>query len=392
MHQRLLLSLVTFSLLSACAGTSTPSQPSPQPSASASYRAQATIAVGKAPHGMAAAEGFVYNSNSAETTVSVIDAATDKVVRTLTLPTGMPSYIKASHSGKYLVVLSPDAGKAYVYAPGQNQALVQTIDVGAGPDRIQFSDDDSKAWVSLAGEDFVTELSFTQGLDQAPQLRKLPTGRNNHSDEHRLLAKGLNWLAVPNSADNNVSLILPEKPAGEQNVVFQAGNQPNVVGIGSWDNQDRMLIIGNTASNTVTLQNLDTGKAMTLSEVGQTPTDIAVDNASGRAFITMAGTNEVAAIDFRNQKLLGKIPTGSRPVHIYLAPAAMHAQHETGGSELWVGNDAGASVTVFDAQSLQVKATVGVGKGHHKMAFTDAKAYVSNITDGSVSVIDRSAF
>jgi len=34
---------------------------------------------------------------------------------------------------------------------------------------------------------------------------------------------------------------------------------------------------------------------------------------------------------------------------------------------------------------------ITVGNGHHKMAFTATKAYVSNITDNTVSVIDRSA-
>lgn len=380
-----LLTLATLALLAGCQSHSGTTPGTTQPSATPSGTpAQAAIKVGQAPHGMAAAAGFVYNSNSAETTVSVIDTATDTVVKTLSLPSGKPSYIKASHDGQHLFVLSPDAGKVYEYAPAQGHALIQTIEVGPGPDRMQFSEDDSKAWVSITGEDQLTELSFTQGIEKAPQIRKLPTGKNNHSDEHRMLAHGLNWLALPNSADNNVSLILPEKPAGEQNVVFTAGNQPNVVGIGSWDGQDRRLIIGNAASNTVTIADLDTGKSETLAEVGQTPTDIVVDNATSRAFITMAGTNQVAVIDFRAQKLLSKLPTGSRPVHIYLVPAS-GAQ----AAEIWVGNDAGDSVTVIDPATSTVKTTIAVGKGHHKMAFSGSKGYVSNITDGTVSVVDR---
>ena len=54
-------------------------------------------------------------------------------------------------------------------------------------------------------------------------------------------------------------------------------------------------------------------------------------------------------------------------------------------------NDSGDSVTVIDPVTFLVKATVEVGKGHHKCAFSATKAYVTNITSGDVSVIDLTA-
>jgi YVTN family beta-propeller protein len=113
----------------------------------------------------------------------------------------------------------------------------------------------------------------------------------------------------------------------------------------------------------------------------------------------MAGSNEVSVIDYDKRIFVGKIPVGSRPVHIYLAPGkpkvetkGLNIKHDDAGNdsdELWVGNDGGDSVTIIDGATLAVKATVKVGKGHHKMAFTDKKAYVSNITDGTITVIER---
>ncbi|PKL76552.1 MAG: hypothetical protein CVV27_09705, partial [Candidatus Melainabacteria bacterium HGW-Melainabacteria-1] len=198
--------------------------------------------------------------------------------------------------------------------------------------------------------------------------------------EHRALAKGLHSLAVPNSADNNVSLINPETG---RTLAIKAGNEPAVVAIANWDGQDRMLIIGNKASNTVTLHNLDTGVPVTLSNVGQTPTDAVLDPASNRVFITMAGSNDVAVIDYRQQKLVTRIAVGQRPVHLYSMPGQTPA-------EIWVGNDAGNSISILDSAAPKLKATLPVGKGHHKMAFSSGKAFVSNISDGTVSVIDRS--
>lgn len=219
-------------------------------------------------------------------------------------------------------------------------------------------------------------------------LRKLPVGQPNPNDEHRGIAHGLSWLATANNRDNDVTTI---SPTGESKIV-RAGNLPSVLGFGSWDNQDRVLIIGNSTSNTVTLQPLDGGAQVTLSDVGLTPTEIAVVPRLERAYITMAGSNEVAVIDYRNQKLVGRIAVGQRPVHIFEAPALPKVQHDGedhSAPELWVGNDAGASVSVLDGQSLAVKVTVQTGKGHHKLAFADGKVYVSNITDNTVSIIDR---
>ena len=87
-----------------------------------------------------------------------------------------------------------------------------------------------------------------------------------------------------------------------------------------------------------------------------------------------------------------RIPVGKRPVHIYKIGEKLqiqHAGHEV--TELWVSNDSGDSVSVIDSETMKVKATIPVGKGHHKMAFWSDRAYVSNITDGSVSVVSRAS-
>ncbi|MEZ0374530.1 MAG: YncE family protein [Candidatus Sericytochromatia bacterium] len=348
-------------------------------------RLQANPVVGD----LAAAAGFVYNFSSEKNAISVIQAGTAKVLTTLTLPEGHPSSILASHNGKYLLVLSQDAGKLYVYAPGQNHLLLLTVAVGIGPDRVQLSEDDKKVWISLTGEDAIAELDFAQGFDKAPRLRKLPTGRNNPRDEHRMLAMGLASVAVPNSADNSVSLIYPDTG---KTLTIEAGNKPAVVAIASWDGQDRMVIIGNQASNTVTLYDLDTHTSKTFSKVGETPTDIALDPWQQMAYITMAGSNDVAAIDYQQQRMIRRIPVGNRPTHIYNVSNTLQIQ--CGGmyqhAEIWVGNDGGDSVSLIDGNLILFKTTLPVGKGPHKIAFWSANAYVSNLSDGTVSVIDRS--
>ncbi|MGV3525985.1 MAG: YncE family protein [Candidatus Sericytochromatia bacterium] len=385
------LSFFAAVALAACQNTSAPTQPNPTPSAS-SMPAVLTIPVGKAPHGMSQAAGFVYNSNSGDNTISVIDTRTDSVVKTITLAEGAPNYVKASHNGKYIVVANTDAGKVHIFDPAQDHALLHTVDVGPGPDKLQISADDSWVFVTLTGDKNVVGMDFCQGWTTAPRLQRWEAGAPAaDGGGHRSLDAQGDWLLLPNPGDNDVSLL--NRVTGEHKRL-RDGNTPGPVGLGMTNGQVTKAIVGNTASHTLTVFDIASGTHTTLDKAGQGPTDMAVVPELGRAFVTMAGSNQVAVVDYVNNKLLGTVPTGQRPVHIYVAPEAeMHTAHEGHdhgpSAEIWVGNDTGDTVTVFDAATLEVKATHALGKGHHKMAFTPEKAYVSNITDGTISVIAR---
>lgn len=113
------------------------------------------------------------------------------------------------------------------------------------------------------------------------------------------------------------------------------------------------------------------------SEVHATP--------DGRTVWALAtGAAQVALIDAATLEVR-IVPVGARPVHSYLEP---------GGERIWVGNDGSGDVSIIDlASGVEVQRTL-TGNGHHKMAFVtdDAGAlafvYVSNITDGTLAVLD----
>lgn len=138
-------------------------------------------------------------------------------------------------------------------------------------------------------------------------------------------------------------------------------------------------------------------------------------------FINLGSTNQVAALDPVGDTTTFRkfIPVGQRPVHINRDPE---------GSRIWVQNDSDpttgidtvtaacnmaqtGSVSVIqnhgtaghddeeeEVNAGEVLATICVGKGHHKAAFstptaTDAsiplRTFISNIIDGTISVIDN---
>jgi YVTN family beta-propeller protein len=138
-------------------------------------------------------------------------------------------------------------------------------------------------------------------------------------------------------------------------------------------------------------------------------------------FVNVTANNQIAAIDplvEGNPVLENFLPSGTSPVHAGRDPSD--------GTLIWVMNDGDAtsgacatagpggtavsSVTVIQNHTVpgggggstvdtlgEVRAEVCVGRGHHKVTFsypsTDhpgapRRAFVSNITDGTVSVID----
>jgi YVTN family beta-propeller protein len=341
-----------------------------------------TIKVGNSPHGMWAASGFVYNANNADGTISVIDTAKDEVVKTITIEGGTSNYIKAFHDGKNILALDEKQGNLMVFDPAQDHKLIQTVHLGDGPDKIQVSEDDKMVFVSLVEEDKAVALQFDSDRSKAPVIKEFKVGTMLEGEEHRSINFGDGWIATPNNAENDVSLVNLTTGAEKK---LRDGNNPSTVEIAVSSGKAQSVVVGNTASNTVTIFDINSDTKKTLTDVGLSPTDSARLEKLSRAYITMAGSNEVAVIDYLNKSLVKKIAVGSRPVHIYQVEGI-----KAGSNEVWIGNDAGDSVTVIDADSLAVKATVKVGKGHHKMAFSGSKAYVSSITDGTVSVIDRS--
>lgn len=94
--------------------------------------------------------------------------------------------------------------------------------------------------------------------------------------------------------------------------------------------------------------------------------------------------SQVAFIDVEKLAVVRTVDAGVKATHSYLAP----------DGRAWVCNDGSGDLTIIDPATFAAK-NVLVGKGHHKAAFaTDGAkgplrfAYVSNLTDATISVLD----
>jgi YVTN family beta-propeller protein len=128
-----------------------------------------------------------------------------------------------------------------------------------------------------------------------------------------------------------------------------------------------------TATNTVT--------ATTGIGLGEAPTGVAVDPATNTAYVTNLVNYSVSVIDTATNTATATISVGLGPGGVAVDPAATAA---------YVANFGGNSVSVINTATNAVTATIHVGEYPEDVAVDSAisTAYVTNSGGNSVSVID----
>ncbi len=123
--------------------------------------------------------------------------------------------------------------------------------------------------------------------------------------------------------------------------------------------------------------------------LGMDPGSVAVDGATGHAFVvdrdtngyTALGRGSVSMIDTRAGRVLRTAQVGADPREVVIDARNGH---------VLVANDDDSSVSVLDARSGALLGTAHVGSHPHNVAVDERtdRAFVVNSGDGSVSVLD----
>lgn len=116
-------------------------------------------------------------------------------------------------------------------------------------------------------------------------------------------------------------------------------------------------------------------------EVGEHPAHVVADQASARAFVTLAGENAVAVVDLARRQVLQTIATGAYPHGLRISPD---------GGTAYIANVEDGSVSVLDTVKLNEIARIPVGRAPVQVGFTPdgSRAYVSLRDENKVAVID----
>ncbi len=370
--------------------------------------AKSTLKVGDHPHGIVLAGGILVNANTASGTLSLIDPASDTVVKTLELPGGKdhasPNTPMTTPDGRYAIALDTKANVLRI-VKGETQDVVRSVTLTAKPGNLAWADA-TTAYVSLlpsSGQHTMMEghaanvvkVTWPSGFEADAVTETLNVNREGvHDFTAGTLAAGGGYLAVANKADNSVSFVALGDPHAV--TTLKEGNGPAAIAISAHDG-GATLVVAHATSNTVTLYDLKAKAALKTFQVGSTPSDMVLRGDGRYAYVTSKGAGEVAVVDLAEKRLHAQLKVGrnlpdrpSQPMHAFAVTKPETSGDPAIAQQIWVGGDGDDSVTVVDAEAQKVVAVITVGKGMHKAAFTAGKAYVSNMMDGTVSVIDRS--
>ncbi len=135
--------------------------------------AQTLISVGKGPEGIdLSPDGrHVWSAHSRDGGVSVIDAASKKVLQTIDIATKRSNRIKLTPDGKFALVSDLDAGEVIVLDTTARKEI-KRLAVGRMVEGILIPDN-ARAFVAVNGDNYVAEID----LKTWEVRRKLPAGK-----------------------------------------------------------------------------------------------------------------------------------------------------------------------------------------------------------------------
>ncbi len=236
---------------------------------------------------------------------------------------------------------------------------------------ISFSCIADNVFISNEGSDNITVLN----LDTYEIIDTIDSG-NRPRDMHYL--PNQKYLLVAASEDDQINIIDTQslKIIGK----LETGDDPEIFDISP---DGSIAVVSNEDDNEATIIDLKTRKIIKIIEdVGIEPEGVNFSPDGERVFITSEGTNTVIVIDPWEGIIIEEILVGNRP---------RRGAFTKNGSEYWVTNELGGTVSVIDTKNLQVIHTIEFSKkGIRSTEITPVDFAMSNSGDTAYITLGRS--
>jgi YVTN family beta-propeller protein len=303
----------------------------------------------------AAMAAKVYVANEDADTVSVLDAASFKLVATVRVG-------KLPHN----VQVSPDGRLAWVTNNGD-----PGIDGPAGA---------HDAAAAGAGHDLPSATGQVWAIETASDkvVAKVPVGLH---PAHVVLSVDGRHAYVTNGGDDTVSVVdtSTRKPVG----TIPVGKYPHGI---RFSPDGKEAHVANLKDGTVSV--IDTASRTEAARIraGKGPAQVGFTPDGRLAFVSLSAEDAVAVIDPAKRQVVARVKVGTTPIQVYATPDTRRLLVANQGSR----GKPGRTVSVIDLEGLKVIKTVETGPGAHGVAIeaTGRHAYVTNIYAGTVSVLD----
>lgn len=274
-------------------------------------------------------EGTVWVANEEEGSLSVIDAATNRVVATLRGIEG-PHNVQAAPDGLSAWVVSGHDGTA-VRVDARTFEVSGIVSVGAAPAHVVVVPDGSAAYVTNAGDDTVSVID----VGTLDVVATIPAGPYPH------------------------------------------GLRPSPDG--------RLVAVANAGGTTVTLLDTATTAVAAEIEVGKAPVQVAFSPDGAYLYVSLRDEDAVAKVDLEAGVVVGKAAVGPGPIQVYVSPDGRYVVSANQGTE----EAPGTTLSIVDTATLAVAGEVETGPGAHGVAIDPSGrfAYVTDLYGDDVAVV-----
>jgi len=201
-------------------------------------------------------------------------------------------------------------------------------------------------------------------------LATAPQGEPDRSPNDLEVSFDGRWAITANRTSDSVSLV--DLQEGKVVAETRVGQKPFAVSL-----RGAAAVVTNWLSDSVSVLEVTPPRLAVAATipVGDEPRGVALSPDGARAFVALAGEDAVVAVDLREKKVVGRVAVGDEPWFVALTPD---------GKRLAVGNSISGDVSVVDAAEMKLLYAVPVeGRSLRQIAVSPdgAWAYVPHITD-----------
>ena len=301
-----------------------------------------------------AAAGKVYVADEEANTVSVIDAATFKKIRSIPVGQG-PHNVQVAPDGKRVwVTNNGEPGKAAAKMPQDGMPKSEHgAAAGAGA-----------VWAIDTVSDEV--------------VIKVPVGMH---PAHVVVTRDGRYAYVANGGENTVSVV--EISAQRVVETIPVGTTPHGMRLSP---DGKQAWVANLKGGTVSVIDIRSRKQIAQIVVGKGPAQVGFTPDGRLGFVSLSEENRVAVIDPASRKVLSTVSVGTAPIQVYATPDSRLLLVANQGTR----EKPGSTVTIIDLATFKPVRTIETGPGAHGVVVDrDGRhAFVTNTYANTVSVLD----
>jgi len=281
---------------------------------------------------------YAYITNSGDSTVSVIDTATNTVTSTVSV--GLGSYgVGVNPDGTKVYVANSGSGTVSVIDMATNK-VIATLKVKIGVNGVAVTPDGKKVYVTNSASNDVSVIDTA--TNKVTGTFKVGKGASGIA-----VAPNGKKAYVVNSQSYSVSVI--DTATNKVTATLKVGNGASGVAVTP---DGAKVYVTNSGFNSVSVIDTATNKVTATLKVGNNPTGVAVNPAGTKVYVANRGGGTVSVIDAATNKVTATVNVGRSPFGVSVT---------SDGTKVYVANSGSNSVYVIDTATNKVTATVPVG-------------------------------